>query len=145
MSSAQNVTTQRTQATAVAAAINAQAKPGDVIAFCPDQLGPSVYRQIHDPSQYDMITFPRRTGPQIVDWVDYADAVHRADPDAFATDVAQKAGTGHHLWLVWQPMYKTFGVQVRDDRRRPAGRGHQERRERAQRRDQPHRCSTTSR
>ena len=46
VSSAQNVTTQRTQANAVAAAINAQAKPGDVIAFCPDQLGPSVYRQI---------------------------------------------------------------------------------------------------
>lgn len=110
VSSAQNVTTQRTQATAVAAAINAEAKPGDVIAFCPDQLGPSVYRQIHDPSQYDMITFPRRTGPQIVDWVDYADAVHRADPGAFATDVAQKA-TGHHLWLVWQPMYKKYGVK----------------------------------
>jgi mannosyltransferase len=111
VSSAQNVTTQRTQAGAVAAAINAQAKPGDVIAFCPDQLGPSVYRQIRDPSQYDMITFPRRTGPQIIDWVDYADAVHRADPNAFATDVAQKAGTGHHLWLVWEPMYKKYGVK----------------------------------
>jgi mannosyltransferase len=111
VSSAQNVTTQRTQATAVAAAINAQAKPGDVIAFCPDRLGPSVYRQIHDPSQYDMVTFPRRAGPQVVDWVDYADAVNRADPGAFATDVAQKAGTGHHLWLVWQPMYKKYGVK----------------------------------
>jgi mannosyltransferase len=111
VSSAQNVTTQRTQANAVAAAINAQAEPGDVIAFCPDQLGPSVYRQIRNPSQYDMITFPRRTGPQIVDWVDYAAAVQRADPSAFATDVAQKAGTGHHLWLVWQPMYKKYGVK----------------------------------
>ncbi len=111
VSSAQNVTTQRTQATAVAAAINAQAKPGDVIAFCPDQLGPSVYRQIRNPSRYDMITFPRRTGPQIVDWVDYADAVHRADPGAFGNAVAQKAGTDHHLWLVWQPMYKKYGVK----------------------------------
>ena len=91
VSSAQNVTTQRTQANAVAAAINTQAKPGDVIAFCPDQLGPSVYRQIRDPSQYDMITFPRRTGPQIVDWVDYADAVHAADPNAFSDDVLKKA------------------------------------------------------
>ena len=111
VSSAQNVTTQRTQANAVAAAINAQAKPGDVIAFCPDQLGPSVYRQIRDPSQYDMITFPRRTGPQIVDWVDYADAVHAADPNVFAADIAQKAGTAHHVWLVWEPMYQTFGVK----------------------------------
>jgi len=111
ISSAQNVTTQRTQADAVAAAINAQARPGDVIAFCPDQLGPSVYRQIRDPSQYVLITFPRRTGPQIVDWVDYADAVHGADPNAFATAVAQRAGAAHHVWLVWEPMYQTFGVK----------------------------------
>jgi mannosyltransferase len=111
VSSAQNVTTQRTQGNAVAAAINAQAKPGDVIAFCPDQLGPSVYRQIRDPSQYAMVTFPRRTGPQIVNWVNYADAVHAADPNAFATDVAGLAGTNHHVWLVWEPMYQTYGVK----------------------------------
>ncbi len=111
ISSAQNVTTQRTQANAVAAAINTQAKPGDVIAFCPDQLGPSVYRQIDDPSWYDMLTFPRRTGPAIVDWVDYADAVHAADPNAFADDLVQKAGTAHRVWFVWQSMYQTYGVK----------------------------------
>jgi mannosyltransferase len=110
ISSAQNVTTQRTQANNVAAAINAQAKPGDVIAFCPDQLGPSVYRQIDNPAQYDMLTFPRRTGPAIVDWVDYADAVHRADPTAFAAAVAQRAGT-HHVWFVWEPMYQTYSIK----------------------------------
>jgi len=111
ISSAQNVTTQRTQANSVAAAINAQAKPGDVIAFCPDQLGPSVYRQIHNPSQYDMLTFPRRTGPAIVDWVDYADAVHAADPNAFAADLLRKAGPNHRIWFVWQSMYQTFGIK----------------------------------
>jgi len=111
VSSAQNVTTQRTQANNVAAAINAQAKPGDIIAFCPDQLGPSVYRQIHDPAQYDMLTFPRRTGPAIVDWVDYADAVHRADPNAFAADVVQRAGANHHVWLVWEPNYQTYSIK----------------------------------
>ena len=108
VSSAQNVTTQRTQAGQVAAAINAEAKPGDIIAFCPDQLGPAVYRQIQDPSQYDMITFPRRTGPQIVDWVDYAKTVGAADPNAFADAVLQRAGTDRHVWLVWYPMYQTF-------------------------------------
>ncbi|HSZ36843.1 MAG TPA: glycosyltransferase family 39 protein, partial [Acidimicrobiales bacterium] len=111
VSSAQNVTTQRTQASAVAAAINAQAKPGDVVAFCPDQLGPSVYRQIENPSQYDMITFPRETGPAIVNWVDYAQTVGAADPDHFADVVTQRAGVDHHVWLVWQPMYQTFGVK----------------------------------
>ena len=108
VSSAQNVTTQRTQANAVAAAINAQAQPGDVIAFCPDQLGPAVYRQLEDPSQYHMITFPRRTGPQIVDWVDYADTVAAADPTAFADAVFQEAGSTRHIWLVWYPMYQTY-------------------------------------
>jgi len=96
----------------VAAAINAQAKPGDIIAFCPDQLGPAVARQIDHPSQYDMVTFPRRTPPQIVDWVDYADAVHAADPNAFAAAVFDKAASsGKHLWLVWEPMYQTYGVK----------------------------------
>jgi mannosyltransferase len=111
VSSAQNVTTQRTQAGAVAAVLDTMAKPGDIIAFCPDQLGPSVYRQVRDPSQYDMITFPRRTGPAIVDWVDYAHAVHAADPNSFADALYQATATGHHIWLVWQPMYQTYGVK----------------------------------
>jgi hypothetical protein len=111
ISSAQNVTTQRTEANQVAAAINAQAKPGDVVAFCPDQLGPSVLRQLRDPSQYDMSTFPRRTGPAIVDWVDYADTVHAADPNAFAADLTRKAGATHHIWFVWESMYQTYGVK----------------------------------
>ena len=140
VSSAQNVTTQRTQANAVAAAINAQAKPGDVIAFCPDQLGPSVYRQIRDPSQYDMMTFPRRTGPPIVDWVDYADAVHAADPNAFATDVAAEGGHDAPRLAGLAADVPDLRGQVRDDRHRPPERRHQERRRGAQRRDQPPRA-----
>jgi mannosyltransferase len=110
-SSAQNVTTQRTQAGAVAAAINEQAKPGDIIAFCPDQLGPAVNRQIRNPSQYDLITFPRETGPAIVNWVDYASAVNAASPAHFANVVAQRAASGHKVWLVWQPNYQTYGIK----------------------------------
>ncbi len=105
------MTTQRTQATAVAAALNAQAQPGDIIAFCPDQLGPSVVRQLDNPSQYHMVTFPRRTAPQIVDWVDYADTVGAANPTAFADAVFHGSGTGHHIWLVWYPMYETYGIK----------------------------------
>jgi hypothetical protein len=111
VSSAQNVTTQRTQANAVATAINAEAKPGDVIAFCPDQLGPSVYRQLLHPSQYTMITFPRRTGPAIVNWVDYSQTVGAANPAAFADDVLHKVPSGNHVWYVWMPMYQTYGIK----------------------------------
>src|SRR5580704_5277717 len=95
ISSAQNVTTQRTQAGAVATAINTHAKAGDIIGFCPDQLGPSVYRQVDDTARYDMLTFPRRTSPAIVDWVDYARTVNAASPTAFADDVAHKAAGNH--------------------------------------------------
>jgi hypothetical protein len=58
-----------------------------------------------------MLTFPHRTGPAIVDWVDYADAVHRASPQGYADAVIARAGPTHHIWLVWQPMYQTFGVK----------------------------------
>lgn len=111
VSSAQNVTTQRTQANAVAAVLNVRANPGDVIAFCPDQLGPAVYRQLARPSQYDMLTFPRETGPAIVNWVDYASTVGAADPTHFANVVEQRAGTTHHVWVVWQPMYQSYGIK----------------------------------
>jgi hypothetical protein len=109
--SAQNVVTQRTQAPQVASVINAQAKPGDIIAFCPDQLGPSVYRLVEHPSQYDMITFPRDIGPQIVDWVDYGQEVGAASPAAFSALLIHKAGSTHHIWLAWQPEYQTYGVK----------------------------------
>ncbi|MGH9303242.1 MAG: glycosyltransferase family 39 protein [Acidimicrobiales bacterium] len=36
----------RTEAGQVAAAISSSARAGDVVAFCPDQLGPSVYRAL---------------------------------------------------------------------------------------------------
>ena len=131
VSSAQNVTTQRTQANAVAAAINAQAQPGDVIAFCPDQLGPAVYRQLEDPSQYHMITFPRRTGPQIVDWVDCADTVRGGRPHGVRRRrlPGGRADPSHLARLV--PDVPDLRDQVRDDRIGPPGRGHQERRRRA--------------
>ncbi len=110
-SSIQNISTQRTQATEVAAAINREAKPGDVIGFCPDQLGPAVARQIHDPSQYDLITFPRETGPAIVNWVNYGQAVAKATPQHFSSVLLDTTAAGKHIWLVWQPLYQTYGIK----------------------------------
>ncbi len=59
-----------------------------------------------------MMTFPRRTGPPIVDWVDYADAVHRGDPDAFAADVwpRRPAPTTTSGWS-GSRCYQTYGVK----------------------------------
>jgi hypothetical protein len=109
--SAQNVVTQRTQAPNVANVINAEAEPGDIIAFCPDQLGPSVYRVVVDQSRFDMLTFPRRIGPQRVDWVDYEKTVHAASTASFVQDLINKAGTSHNIWLVWQDGYQTYSTK----------------------------------
>jgi hypothetical protein len=107
----QNIDTQRTQAPKVAAVINAQAQPGDIVAFCPDQIGPAVYRVVDDPARYTMITFPRGTGPAFVDWVNYAKVVHAAKATVFAAKLVAEAGTTHRIWLVWQPGYQTYGVK----------------------------------
>ena len=105
----QNINTLRTQAPQVAAVINARAQVGDVIAFCPDQLGPAVYRVTDTPSRYDMTTFPRGTSPRFVDWVDYQKTVQSESPAAFATKLAAAAGSTHRIWLVWEPGYQTYG------------------------------------
>ena len=73
------------------------AKPGDIVAFCPDQLGPAVYRVIDDPAQYNMTTFPRGTGPEFVDWVNYAKAVHAARPPPSPPSWWPRPGPPPHL------------------------------------------------
>ncbi len=101
----------RTQAGEVAAAINAQARPGDVIAYCPDQLGPSVSRIVS--GHYKQITYPRGTGPAIVDWVDYDAAIARANPFRFAQRVEKLAGN-RTIWYVSAPQYQGFGNLCQD-------------------------------
>lgn len=106
--SVENVWTQRTEAPAVAAALAAHARPGDVVAFCPDQLGPAVYRLVpHD--RYTALTYPRATGPAFVDWVDYQRVARSSDPAAFARRLEGLAGTSHDVWLVSAPGYRGFG------------------------------------
>jgi mannosyltransferase len=107
----QNIDSQRTQAPQVVAVINQQARPGDIIAFCPDQLGPSVSRLTDQSGQYQMITFPRRTGPQFVDWVDYLSATRKGNPASFVSDLLRRAGTRHRIWLVWQVGYQGYAAK----------------------------------
>ncbi len=80
--------TSRTQAGQVASTLAQLGRPGDVVAYCPDQIGPSVNRLL-PPGRYREITFPRGTGPQFVNWVDYATASARGHPASFATRLEQ--------------------------------------------------------
>lgn len=94
-----NAVTERTQAGQVAEVIAAGAEPGDVVVYCPDQLGPAVSRLLRDEPGLVQVTFPDGDDPALVNWSDYLDRANRADPDAFAEDVVERAD-GHRIWFV---------------------------------------------
>jgi uncharacterized membrane protein len=104
-------TYERTQAPDAAAAIAAQAEPGDVVVYCPDQLGPAYSRAL-DAEGLDVVhlAYPELGDPQLVDWVDYADRNGAADPVALAEEVRLRA-EGHGIFVVWMGEYQTFGDQ----------------------------------
>lgn len=102
-----NLVTQRTQAGEIADYVAANGAAGDVIAYCPDQLGPAVARLL--PAGFDQLTFPAGDSPQFVDWVDYEAKVQSVDPVAFAQDVHERAD-GATVWLVWSGGYRTLGA-----------------------------------
>jgi mannosyltransferase len=100
---------ERTQAASVARHLRAEAQPGDVVAYCPDQLGPSVSRLLPVDLGLTQLTYPRATDPHVVDWVDYRATIRSTDVLPFAEMLLQRAGAGHNLWLVWSAGYKSFG------------------------------------
>jgi hypothetical protein len=104
---ASEILARRTQAVEVAADLNMLARPGDVIAYCPDQLGPAVSRLLPSGS-YTQVTFPRFDDPSRINWVDYAQVNAAANPAVFARQLLNLAGA-HQLWLVWEGGYRTLG------------------------------------
>ena len=110
VASVSNVTTNRTQAGEVAAAIDTSGAPGDVVVYCPDQLGPAVNR-ILPVGRYQQVAFPRGGGPEFIDWVDYASAVRNASSLDFARRVDEMASSGKQIFVVWAPAYEAFGAK----------------------------------
>ncbi len=104
---ARNVVTNRTQASQVADAIVSGSSPGDVVAYCPDQLGPDVSRLLPASLGVRQYTFPQLQPPEFVDWVDYADRNHAASVERFVDGILERAGD-HRVWMVWSPRYLTF-------------------------------------
>jgi hypothetical protein len=107
LSAIPNAFLSRTGAGTVGKVISAHAVTGDVVAYCPDQLGPAVSRVLD--GRYQEITFPRDAPPEIVNWVDYIHVVHKANPGAFATLVESMAGNTRTVWYVWAPNYSGYG------------------------------------
>ncbi len=103
----------RTQAVQVAAVLNAQAQPGDMIVYCPDQLGPAVDHLLTVPDVTEL-TYPRMMGPQRIDWIDYAATIQNTSPQVFAQGIVSRLNPGSTLWLVWRNGYKVFGTSCGD-------------------------------
>ena len=102
---------ERTNAAEVATRIEQQARPGDVVAYCPDQLAPSVHRMLvrDGVTGIKEIAFADASGPALVDWVDYEKRMSRASPTAFARQIDQMAGADGSIYLVSAGGYRTLG------------------------------------
>lgn len=100
-----NLVENRTQAGVVAEVLSAEAEPGDVVVYCPDQLGPSVDRGA--PDGLDAFTYPFFGDPARVDWTDYEERLTTVDPSDFARRTLERARDDRAVWLVWGPGYRT--------------------------------------
>jgi mannosyltransferase len=90
----------------VARVLAAESHPGDVVAYCPDQLGPAVSRIA--PAGLRQLVYPSGS-PAVLNWVDYAARNAAGSPPAFASKVLA-TGQQHQIFLVYQPGYRTFGT-----------------------------------
>ncbi|MGY1592611.1 glycosyltransferase family 39 protein [Geodermatophilus sp. SYSU D00708] len=93
-----HLTDSRTQAGQVARAL-ADARPGDVVVFCPDQLGPSVARLVPPERGLDLVVYPDLRPADRVDWTDYVDRVRGTPSATVAAAVLDRAG-GAGIWVV---------------------------------------------
>jgi mannosyltransferase len=98
-----NNATNRTMAGKVAAVINKEANPGDLVVYCPDQLGPAVDRLLHVIG-LQQATFPRGIAPAFVNWVDYREVIADTSVDQFGQAMIVRSG-GHAIWYVWREGY----------------------------------------
>ena len=100
----------RTQAAQIAAAIDTEAGPDDVVVFCPDQLGPAVMRELD--TDITGVTYPLFNQPERVDWTDYADRHAASSPNEFVDELLTSVvPDGGRVWLVARDGYRTVEGQ----------------------------------
>lgn len=109
--SVRNAWNDRTDAGQSAAAIRDRGTKGDLVVYCPDQLGPSASRILGD--DFDQVTYPAFGRPQLVDWVDYTQRLAKANPEAFARKVLERAGD-RKIFLVFDTAYTTHKQSCTD-------------------------------
>jgi hypothetical protein len=83
------------------------AGPHDVVAYCPDQLRPSV-EHARQGTAGVALTFPAGSPPGRIDWVDYTERIASSSVDAFVASVLSRAGPDGAVWLVSADGYRGF-------------------------------------
>ena len=88
--------------------LNAKARAGDLIVYCPDQLAPAVEARL-DVGGLERITLPRQRDPRIIDWTDYTARLAATSPRAIAEKVTAyvSADTDAAVWYVYGANYRT--------------------------------------
>ena len=107
---------QRSEVRALAPAVAAKAQPGDLLVYCPDQLGPAGLREM--PPGLRQISYPTLGSPALVDWADYGERNAKLDPKALAQQTLDMAGPDHRIFVVWAGTYRTYRGPVRGVRER---------------------------
>jgi mannosyltransferase len=113
VASGHELTSNRTQSGEWATAIVADARPGDVVALCPDQLGPATERSLRqrlgeDLGGLEVVGVPALDDARFVDWVDYEERNAAADPNMVAAALTDLAGPDGAVFVVWNPSYRTY-------------------------------------
>ena len=101
LASAVNVDALRTQGSFVASVVRRDGNPGDVVAYCPDHLGPAAHRLL--PAGFQQVTLPSGASPELIDWVDYRERAQATSARRFARRLVQQAGDDSTIFLVWSP------------------------------------------
>lgn len=89
----------------VVAVLRSAAAPGDLVVYCPDQLGPATARELGP--AYDQLVYPTLGSPHRVDWVDYEARQDAADPREIAARVDARS-TQRAVLVVAAPGYRTY-------------------------------------
>lgn len=96
----------RTTAVVTVPALAAEARDGDVLVYCPDQLGPAASRLVRQEVGPQIVerVFPPGSTPERVDWIDYRERYDAADASAFVAEITAAAPSAT-IWLIWSATY----------------------------------------
>ena len=110
--------TERTQTAVVASTIAARAHAGDVVVYCPDQLGPATHRVLQrtpvGASLHEVsfpVVLPASSNVELVDWVDYVARLDSVSTKRAAVATLSLAGPHAAIWIVTSPGYITHDAR----------------------------------